>query len=114
MANQFNVELTMRESPSDAQARAAVALTEPARRVGLRLTKRGTSELDFRPRVKLPLLMTLWHNLNHEHMTIKFEPAETSGTRVKINGAVARGHHALAANPEHWSEALGGSSPQAV
>jgi hypothetical protein len=113
MASPFNVGLTMRESPSDAQARAATALTAPARAVGLHLTKRA-GELSYRPRVKWPLLMTLWHNLNHEQNTVKFEPAETSGTRVRISGAVARGHHALAANPEHWSEALGGSAPGAV
>jgi len=48
----------------------------------------------------------LWHNLNREHMTVRFEQAN-DGTRVTISGAVARGNHALAADPEHWSEALG-------
>ena len=112
MANAFNVELSMREAPSEAQARAATALTGPARAIGLRLTKRAAGELGYRPRVQFPFLIMLWHNLNREQMTVKFEPGATGGTRVTISGAVARGSHALATDPEHWSEALGGS-PQA-
>jgi hypothetical protein len=109
MATAFNVELSMREAPAEAQARAATALTEPARAVGLRLTKRGPGELGYRPRVQFPFMLMLWHNLNGERMSVKFEPAEASGTRVTLDGAVARANHALAADPEHWSEALGGS-----
>jgi hypothetical protein len=111
MANAFNVELSMREAPSEAQARAATALTEPARAIGLRLTKRGAGELGYRPRVQFPFVIMLWHNLNREQMTVKFEPSATGGTRVTISGAVAGGSHALAADPEHWSEALGASPP---
>jgi hypothetical protein len=44
-------------------------------------------------------------------MTVKFELGETGGTRVTISGAVARASHALAADPEHWSDALGSPSP---
>jgi hypothetical protein len=106
MANKFNVELSMREAPAEAQARAATALTDPARIVGLRLTKRGARELDYRPRVQFPFLIMLWHNLNREQMTVKFDPIGAGGTRVKISGAVARGKYALAADPEHWTEAL--------
>ncbi len=61
MANAFNVELSMREAPAEAQARAATALTEPARAIGLRLTKRGAGELGYRPRVQFPFLIMLWH-----------------------------------------------------
>jgi hypothetical protein len=107
MASGFNVELSMREAPAEAQARAATALNDPARTVGLRLTKRGAGELCYRPRVQFPFLIMLWHNLNRERMTVKFEPGTTDGTRVTIAGAVARRNHALAADPEHWSEALG-------
>lgn len=110
MASQFSVQLTMRESPSDAQARAATALSEPARALGLRLKNRGAGELEYRPRIKWPLLVTLWHNLNHEQMTVKFVPADSGGTRVTISGTIPRGRHALAADPQHWSEVLGGSS----
>ena len=42
-------------------------------------------------------------------MTVRFEPGAQGGTRVTINGTVARANHALAADPEHWSEALGAS-----
>jgi len=97
----------MREAPAEAQARAASALDEPARLVGLRLTKRGAGELQYRPRVQFPFLLMLWHNLNREQMTVKFDPGTSGGTRVMISGAVARSNHALAADPEHWSEALG-------
>jgi hypothetical protein len=107
MATAFNVQLSMREAPAEAHARAATALVEPARAIGLRLTKRGSGELGYRPRVQFPFLLMLWHNLNGEHMTVKFEPADGSGTRVTIDGAVARGNHPLAADPEHWSEVLG-------
>ena len=106
MATPFNLELSMREAPAEAQARAATALNEPARAVGLRLTKRGAGELSYRPRVQFPFVIMLWHNLNREQMTVKFEPGTAGGTHVTIAGAVARGNHALAADPEHWSEAL--------
>lgn len=107
MPTTFNVELSMREPPAEAQARAASALTEPARAVGLRLTKRRAGELGYRPRVQFPFLRMLWRNLKGERMTVSFEPGQGNGTRVRIDGAVARANHALAADPEHWSEALG-------
>jgi hypothetical protein len=107
MAANFNHELSMREPPAEAQARAADALAEPARAVGLRLTKRSADELGYRPRVQFPFVIMLWHNLNGERMSVKFDAASAGGTRVSIGGAVARGSHALAADPEHWSEPLG-------
>lgn len=107
MASPFNVEVAMREAPAEAQARAASALDEPARLVGLRLTKRGAGELQYRPRVQFPFLLMLWHNLNGEKMTARFEPGESGGTRVTLNGAVARNKHHLAIDPEHWTESLG-------
>lgn len=108
MASPFKVELSMREPPAEAQARGATALTEAAHAVGLRLTKRGAGELCYRPRVQFPFLIMLWHNLNREQMTVKFETGPNGGTHVTISGAVARGHQSLAADPEHWTEALGG------
>lgn len=110
MASPFNVELSLGEPPDDAQARAADALTEPARAIGLRLTNRGSAELQYRPRVQFPFLIMLWHNLNGEKMSVRFAPSEGGGTRVTISGAVARDKHPLAVDPEHWSEALGGSA----
>lgn len=110
MASTFKIELSMREAPAEARARAATALTEPARAVGLRLTKRGASELGYKPRVQFPFLIMLYHNLNGEQMTVKFEPGGAGGTDVTISGKVAGGNHGLAADPEHWSEALGGST----
>ena len=101
----------MREAPAEAQARAVSALTDPARAVGLRLTKRGPGELTYRPRVQFPFLLMLWHNLSGERMTVRFDPGSAGGTRVTISGAVARANHAAAADPEHWSEALGASPP---
>ncbi len=108
MASPFTVEVSMPEPPPEAQARAAEALHEPARAVGLRLTKRAQGELQYTPRVQFPFLIMLWHTLNGEKMSVRFEPGEGSGTRVTISGAVARGNHALAADPEHWSESLDG------
>ena len=111
MASTFNIELSMREAPAEAQARAATALTEPARAVGLRLTKRGAGELGYKPRVQFPFLVMLYHNLSGEQMTVKFEAGAAGGTRVTISGKVAGANHGLAADPEHWSEALGASTP---
>ena len=108
MASPFTVELSTPEPPAEAQARAASDLTEPARIVGLRLTKRAPGELQYKPRVQWPFLVMLWRNITGEKMTVKFEPGESGGTRVTISGAVARGKHPLAADAEHWSEALGG------
>ena len=113
MAVAFDVQLSMPEAPSEAQARAADALAEPARRVGLRLTNRGAGELAYRPRVQWPFLLMLWHNLNGVRMTVRFEP-NNGGTRVKISGAVERARQPLAADPEHWAEALGGSPSRAI
>ena len=108
MASPFTVELSTPEPPAEAQARAASDLTEPARIVGLRLTKRAPGELQYKPRVQWPFLVMLWRNITGEKMTVKFEPGESGGTRVTISGAVASGKHPLAADAEHWSEALGG------
>ena len=55
MASAFNIELSMSESPAEAQARAADALTEPASAIGLRLTERGAGELKYRPLVQWPV-----------------------------------------------------------
>jgi hypothetical protein len=107
MATQFNVELSMRQPPPEAEAHAASALTDAARAVGLRLTSRGAGELVYKPRVQFPFLLMLWHTLSGEQMTVGFTPGADGGTRVAIRGAVARSRHPLAANPEHWSEALG-------
>jgi hypothetical protein len=59
MASTFNIELSMREAPAEAQARAATVLSEPARAVGLRLTKRGAGELHYKPHVQFPFLVML-------------------------------------------------------
>jgi proline iminopeptidase len=111
MAAPFDVELSMQEPPAEAEARAATALSEPARLVGLRLTKRSAGELQYRPRVQFPFVIMGWHYLNGERMTVRFSPAEGSGTRITISGAVARSKHALAADPEHWTETLRGATP---
>ena len=110
MASAFNIELSMSESPAEAQARAADALTDPASAIGLRLTERGAGELKYRPLVQWPFLIVLWRNLNGEKMAVKFEPANSGGTHVTIRGAVARGKRTLAADPEHWTDALDGSA----
>ena len=110
MASTFNVELSMSESPAEAQARAADAFTGPASAVGLRLTQRGAGELRYRPVVRWPFLLVLWRNLNGEKMIVRFEPADVGGTRVTITGAVARAQQPLATDPGHWTEALGGSA----
>jgi hypothetical protein len=110
MPSAFNVELSMREAPTEAQARAATALVEPARAVGLRLTKRDAGELSYTPRVQWPFVVMLYHKLGGERMTVKFEPGGDGGTRVTLSGKVAGSNHMLAADPEHWSEALGAST----
>ena len=107
MASPFNVEFALAEPPADAQARAVETLVEPARAVGLRLTKRGQGELQYRPKAQFPFVIMLWHNLNGEKMTVRLEPGEAGGTRVAITGAVGRGKHPLAIDPEHWTESLG-------
>jgi hypothetical protein len=107
MASSFKVEFEMRESPAEAQSRAASALGEPARLVGLRLTKRGAGELGYRPKVTFPFLVMLWHSLSGERMTASFEPGGEGGTHVTLSGAVARNKHMMASDPEHWTDALG-------
>jgi hypothetical protein len=113
MAKSFSVEVSLREPSKQAQARAVSALTSAARAVGLRLTKRRPGELRYRPRVQFPFLLMLWHNLNGERMSVRFEGTADGGTLVQISGAVSRTNHALASDPEHWSEALGVSGAPA-
>jgi hypothetical protein len=103
MASAFNIELSMSESPAEAQAHAADAFNEPASAIGLRLTERGAGELKYRRLVQWPFLVVLWRYLNGEKMTVKFEPADGGGTRVTVNGAAARGKHPLATDPGHWA-----------
>jgi len=113
MARPFSVALSVREPPAEAQDRAATVLKKPAHAVGLRLKNRQDGQLDYRPPVGFPFLVNLWRHLDREQMTVKFDAAEageSGGTRVTINGAVSRGKLPLAADPEHWSEALGASA----
>jgi hypothetical protein len=63
MASAFNIELSMSESPPEAQARAAHAFTEPASAIELRLTEHGPGELKYRPIVQRPFLIMLRRNL---------------------------------------------------
>jgi hypothetical protein len=91
------------------RTRAADALKDPARRVGLRLTKRDTGELGYSPRVQFPLLLVLWNPVTGVRMTVKFEPGDGGGTRVTIKGAVSKARQPLAADPEHWAESLAAS-----
>jgi hypothetical protein len=107
MAKTFSVELSMREAPTQAQARASGALAEPARTVGLRLAASKPGTLSYRPRVQFPFLLMLWHTINGERMTVQFEPAPDGGSRVSISGAVTGAREPLAADPEHWSGPLG-------
>ena len=88
MASTFSVELSMHEAPAEAQETSCKRTIEPAHAIGLRLSKRGDREYDFKPRIRYPLNLTLWHR--GEHMTVKFEPAAEGGTQVAINGAVAK------------------------
>jgi hypothetical protein len=114
MAVPFEVQLSMSEAPSEAQARAAEALADPAHRVGLRLTKRDAGVLTYRPRMQFPLALMLWRAVTGERMTVRFEPGEEGGAQVEISGAVGRGRQPLAADPEHWAEALGATPSDAV
>ena len=52
MASKFSVEVSMRDAPAEAQSRAASALSQPARALGLRLRSRGAGELSYGPRVQ--------------------------------------------------------------
>ena len=110
MASKFNVEFTMRESPDQAQARAADALDEPARTVGLRLARRGAGRLDYRPRYQFPFLLMLYHTLSGERMTVTFEPDQGGGTRVSITGSVAGSKLPVASDSETWTDALGSTA----
>jgi hypothetical protein len=111
MASRFEVELSMQQSPSEAQSHAAVALADPANAVGLKLSNQSAGELKYKPPVGFPFTLALWHRLQGEQMTVTFSPGTDGGTEVAIRGAVSGNRQALASDPEHWSEALGASPP---
>lgn len=110
MASPFEVELSVRQSPDEAQAHAAGALADPALTVGLRLTGQQPGELQYTPKLQFPFVRMLWHKLQGEKMTVTFSPGGEGGTRVTFRGAVARQFQPLASDPEHWSEALGATA----
>ena len=110
MASPFEVELSMQQSPSEAQSRAAGALADAAFTVGLRLTGQRPGELQYTPRVQFPFVRMLYHKLQGEKMTVTFSRGADGGTRVTIRGAVARNVEPLASDPEHWTEALGATA----
>jgi hypothetical protein len=106
MGSKFEVEMTVREEPQEAQSRAAGALEDAAGAVGLRLAGRAPGQLRYRPPIQWPLLVALYHRLNGEQMAVSFRPADGGGTAITLQGSVARGRHALAADPEHWAGPL--------
>lgn len=108
MTSHFTVELHMREPPGEALARAAAALEQPAHDVGLKLARRRSARLDYRPRPRMYFSLRVWHYVRGEHMTVSFDPGASGGTRVRIVGSVAGSKHAQAADPLHWARALGG------
>jgi hypothetical protein len=81
MASPFDVHLQTPESVPEARANAVAALAEPARVIGLRLTKQASGELRYRPRVQFPFLIMGWHYLNGERMTVRFAAGEGRGLR---------------------------------
>jgi hypothetical protein len=106
MGSEFEVEMTVREEPQEAQSRAAGVLEDAAGAVGLRLTGRTPGQLRYRPPIQWPLLLALYHRLKGEQMAVSFRPADGGGTAITVQGSVARGRHALAADPEHWAGPL--------
>ena len=106
MARPFSIELAVPEPPTEAAARAAIALAAPARAIGLRLTKRASGALQYTPRVQFPFLIMLWHKLNGERMTVSFKHDGNGGTRISIHGHTTRASQPLAADPDHWAEPL--------
>jgi hypothetical protein len=62
--------------------------------------------------VQFPFLVMLSHYLKGERMTVSFnQDDESGGSKVRFAGKVARSKHALASDPEYWSEALTGTLP---
>ncbi|HEY2653539.1 MAG TPA: hypothetical protein VGI50_16570 [Solirubrobacteraceae bacterium] len=110
MASPFEVELSVHQSPDEAQSQAAVALGDAALRVGLRLTGQRPGELQYTPKLQFPFVRMLYHKLQGEKMTVTFSRGSDGGTRVTIRGGVARNVLPLASDPEHWSEALGATA----
>ena len=108
MPSKFTVEVSMRDAPAEAQARAASALSQPARALGLRLRSRDGGQLAYGPRVQWPFLLMLYRRLSGERMDVRFEADAGGGSRVTISGAVAKSKQPLAADPDYWTEALGG------
>jgi hypothetical protein len=109
MGSKFEVEMTVRESPQEAQSRAAGVLKQAAGAVGLRLAARVPGQLRYRPPIQWPLLLALYHRFSGEQMVVSFRPADGGGTAIVLQGSVARGRLALAADPEHWAAPLAGT-----
>lgn len=110
MATSFEVELSVPESPSEAQSHAAVALAGAAKGVGLKLSNQSPGELQYKAPVQFPLLLALWRRLQNEHMTITFSPGTDGGTKVTIRGSLSQNRQPLASDPERWTEPLGGTA----
>jgi hypothetical protein len=121
MAQAFSYEFSTSGTPEEAQARLARVITERLRRPTdrgaasnaqhqMRLSKQKASSLSYKPKlvIPLPVSLSVWLGrlIRGEKVDVHFAPNGSDGqTRVVVSGNVGRGAQALA-DREFWTETL--------
>ena len=105
MSRSFSYDLSLSESPADAQARLRQVVSDELRRsANMRLASEESHSLAFRPQWSWPLLAALFRVISREAVNLNFSAAN-GGTRVAVSGKVA-GSAEKIANRDFWAQTL--------
>lgn len=124
MASAFSYELsTSGTTPEEAKKRVQRVLGERLRRPsggsassnihrGMRLSKDTPTSLSYRPKlqVPMPISIVIWlgREIRRERVNVTFTPNETDGTRMAVSGKVGQGTQAVA-DRDFWEGVLSAS-----
>jgi len=106
MSRSFSYDLSMPETPADAQARVRGVVTDQLRQTAkMRLASEQSNSLTFRPQWSWPLLAALYRMISGEAVKVNLSAID-SGTRVAVSGKVAGGAEKVA-DRQFWAQTLG-------
>jgi hypothetical protein len=107
MSHTFSYDLTLQDSPTDAQARVRETVISQLRdTAGLHLVDEASHSLAFGPQWSWPVLVALSHKMNGENVKLSFGVAG-DGTDVTVSGKVAQNAKSVA-DRAFWANALTG------
>jgi hypothetical protein len=105
MPRTFSYDLSLTDSPTDAQARLRdVVIKQVHQSAAMRPTHNAPDSMTFRPQWGWPLLVSLTRQIRGENINLKFR-ATDSGSTVAVTGKVA-GEAEMVATREFWTKTL--------